>query len=316
MNLLPLCVEKEDKSSSTLDTLFDFVGISGSLRPSASAGPYERMNTLTERADARLRYALIVGQCAPGKCLAIGTLVQGLGTSIAPVRDALSQFVSADAPNATGRSGMVVPALKRAKFGELLKRRRALEGFPFSSATALHRMSDCRGFMILHAVWAVQLAILKRGQPSSPVMHVGRFWRHVGPTFAFTLASMDRWCCTMSHLESIVAVTGYTNLVQARSCVPDEISARMARVPNTVAGERVSVPRSRRLLGSHSKKLRPMEMAIPSRWKGKPEGSNRGSFSRLAKWIKQRQRRYFLVRRRLLYPSGAVGSPVTAFATV
>src|ERR1700756_3397844 len=60
----------------------------------AQSGPAE---PLVERAHARLRYALIVGQVIPGQRMTLGALAHQLGTSMTPVRDALSRLAAAGA---------------------------------------------------------------------------------------------------------------------------------------------------------------------------------------------------------------------------
>src|SRR5689334_16651448 len=53
--------------------------------------------TLVERIYAQLRHGLIVGQIAPGECITVGELARQLGSSITPVRNALSRLAAADA---------------------------------------------------------------------------------------------------------------------------------------------------------------------------------------------------------------------------
>ncbi len=59
------------------------------LSRASSAPGSVSIDTLVERTYARLRYALIIGQLAPGERTTHRALARQLGTSITPVRDAM-----------------------------------------------------------------------------------------------------------------------------------------------------------------------------------------------------------------------------------
>ncbi|MER8824007.1 GntR family transcriptional regulator [Mesorhizobium sp. M0991] len=247
-----------DESGPTLEPLFDFEHMPSSLSPTSSTRPYAKLNVLTERTYARLKCALILGQLAPGERFTVRMLAQRFGTSITPVRNALSQLAAAEALHQNRRSGIIVPLLNQPELDEMLKLRLALEGLAFSIATPRYRTSDWREFKALHAdicnasqrdypvvfaaaVWALRLAILKLDQASLLAMDVSRIWCRVGPTFTQMAADMNRRRCITRHLERMIEAIGNRNYEKARSCVVDEITVGMA--PPTYAAASPTVLR-------------------------------------------------------------------------
>jgi DNA-binding GntR family transcriptional regulator len=224
-----------------------------------SARPFAAIDTLAERTYARLRYALIVGQIAPGECITLGALARQLGTSVTPVRDALSRLAAADALHQHRQLGVVVPLLSRAELDELWQLRLATEGFAFANAAPHHRLSDWRAFKVLYAdlcraaerddparfaaaVWSVRVAILGLDRSSVLAMLVGRIWCRLGPTFTHMAADIERRRHISGHLGTIVAAIGNRDLDQARRSLVDEIAVGTAPLSIAVADELPAPP--------------------------------------------------------------------------
>jgi DNA-binding GntR family transcriptional regulator len=234
--------------------LLDPDGVDAPLGQAFSAGASAAVETLAERTYARLRYALIVGQFAPGECITLGALARQLGTSVTPVRDALSRLAAADALHQNRQLGVVVPLLSRADLDELWQLRLAIEGFAFANAAPHHRVSDWRVFKVLHAdlhraaerddparfaaaVWSLRRAILGLVRSSVLAMLVDRIWCRLGPTFTYMAADIARRRRISCHLGAIVAAIGSRDLDQARRTVVDEIAIGTAPLCNAVADE-------------------------------------------------------------------------------
>jgi GntR family transcriptional regulator, colanic acid and biofilm gene transcriptional regulator len=216
------------------------------LRQGASSGRMSTQSeTLAERTYARLRHGLIVGQIAPGECITVGALARQLGTSVTPVRNALSQLAAADALRQGRQSGLVAPILSGSELDELLQLRLAIEGFAFANAAPHYRASDRSAFKLLHAdlgrvaeldgstrfataVWPLRRAILGVARSSVLTMLVERLWCRLGPTFTYMLAAVEQRRRISCLLGTIITAIGRHDLEQARKALVDEIVAGMA----------------------------------------------------------------------------------------
>jgi DNA-binding GntR family transcriptional regulator len=215
--------------------------------------------SLVERAYARLRYALIVGQVVPGQRITLGALAHQLGTSMTPVRDALSRLAAADALQHSREVGVIVPVLNRAELDELLRLRLAIEVTAFTNAAMLHRKADWRGFRLLHAdlcrmaegddpvgfaaaAWALRVAILGLARSSMLSMFVDRIWCRLGPTFTQAAANSDTRRQLAFLLGEIVGAIGQRDPEQANAAVIAEIKAGMMCQPCSVDRELPAPP--------------------------------------------------------------------------
>jgi DNA-binding GntR family transcriptional regulator len=214
-------------------------------RAAAHAAPARAaatIDSLAERTYARLRYTLIVGQIAPGQRLTIRSLAQQLGTSMTPVRDALSRLTAADALHQIRQSGVIVPLLGPVELDELRRLRLVVEGLAFANAKQHFRIADWRSFKVLHAdlcrtakdtdparfaaaAWALRMAILGLAPSSMLAMFVDRIWCRLGPTFTKMVADDDKRRQISFLLGEIVAAIGQRDLEQAHNAVIDEIEA-------------------------------------------------------------------------------------------
>jgi len=219
--------------------------LNGGRTVAARAAP---VVSLAERAYARLRHALIVGQMVPGQRITLGALANQLGTSMTPVRDALSRLAAADALRHSREVGVIVPVLNRAELDELLRLRLAIERTAFKNAAMNHRKAEWRGFKLLHAdlcrvadagdparfaaaVWALRVAILGLAPSSMLSMFVDRIWCRLGPTFTQQVAAGETRHQLAFLFGEIVSAIGQQDLEQAIAAVTAEIKAGMTFQP-------------------------------------------------------------------------------------
>lgn len=220
----------------------------GSLLASGGAyAPLNRtvaaeMDTLAARTYAQLRHALIVGRIAPGECFTLRALARQLGTSVTPVRDALSRLASADALRQRRQSGFVAPTLSRSELDEILQLRLAVENFAFAKAAPQHSVADWRGFKVLHAdlcrvaelddsaqfaaaVWSLRVAMLGLARSSVLTVLADRIWCRFGPTFTKVAADLDQRRRISCLLGVIITAIGNRDTAGAHKALVDEITA-------------------------------------------------------------------------------------------
>lgn len=93
---------------------------------------------LWDLAHTQLQDALLAGRFKPGTVLTLRSLAESFGTSITPVRDAVTRLVAQGVLQQGPRNSAIVPHLSRRELGELTVVRCALEGRAAREA-ALHR---------------------------------------------------------------------------------------------------------------------------------------------------------------------------------
>src|ERR1700712_2918274 len=93
---------------------------------------------LWDLAHAQLRHALLAGRFEPGTVLTLRSLAESFGTSITPVRDAVTRLVAQGVLQQGPRNSAIVTHLSRRELGDLTAVRCALEGRAAREAT-LHR---------------------------------------------------------------------------------------------------------------------------------------------------------------------------------
>jgi DNA-binding GntR family transcriptional regulator len=83
---------------------------------------------LWDLAHAQLRDALLAGRFAPGTVLTLRALAESFGTSITPVRDAVTRLVAQGVLQQGPRNAAIVPHLTASELADLTVVRCALEG--------------------------------------------------------------------------------------------------------------------------------------------------------------------------------------------
>lgn len=96
--------------------------------------PKLEYETLTERAYAALKQALIAGDYAPGQILVIRSLAESYGVSATPVREVLQRLVAERLLVMKSNRSIIVPYLEAETFNELCRIRVALEGMAIDRA--------------------------------------------------------------------------------------------------------------------------------------------------------------------------------------
>ncbi|WP_298965577.1 GntR family transcriptional regulator [uncultured Methylobacterium sp.] len=96
---------------------------------------FERV-TLGERVYAELRGLLMAGELAPGQRLSLRQVADQLGTSMMPVREAVSRLVADEALEVLPNRAVSVPLIDAGRFRELTRVRVLIEGFAAREAAA------------------------------------------------------------------------------------------------------------------------------------------------------------------------------------
>src|SRR5262245_47173556 len=89
--------------------------------------PIER-EPLWDLAHTQLREALLAGRFEPGAILSLRSLAEDFGTSITPVRDAVTRLIAQGVLQLGPRNAAIVPSLTASELRHLTIVRCALEG--------------------------------------------------------------------------------------------------------------------------------------------------------------------------------------------
>lgn len=108
-------------------------------KSNVSLAPIERI-TLNELAYVRLKGALLSGRIEPGSTFTLRGLANDLGTSVMPVREAVTRLTAETALAVLPNRGIVVPALEGPAAEEVWELRLLLEGH--ASQLAAERAND------------------------------------------------------------------------------------------------------------------------------------------------------------------------------
>lgn len=112
--------------------------------------PVERQ-TLNEQAYARLRHALISGRIEPGSTMTLRQLAEQLGTSLMPVREAITRLSAENALVVLPQRGIRIPALSEEESEDVWALRMQLEGEACAKAARLVNPAELRDIRALCA---------------------------------------------------------------------------------------------------------------------------------------------------------------------
>ncbi|UOM33284.1 GntR family transcriptional regulator [Acuticoccus sp. I52.16.1] len=104
--------------------------------------PACRKVTLGTQVYEALSNRLVGGELAPGEKISLRHIADGLGTSVMPVREAVSRLVADGALEVSPNKAVSVPVMTRDMFCELTTVRVAIEGFAAEQAAFNHRAGD------------------------------------------------------------------------------------------------------------------------------------------------------------------------------
>jgi DNA-binding GntR family transcriptional regulator len=140
--------------------------------------------TLAQRAHRELRAALMRGDFLPGTALTLRGLAERLGTSIMPVREAVSRLAAEQALELQPNRAIIVPELSRREIDELWRIRVLIESDAAALAAEVAideeiarmaeitdgmwqalRRRDVHAFVEGTGLWAMQLARASHSEP-------------------------------------------------------------------------------------------------------------------------------------------------------
>jgi DNA-binding GntR family transcriptional regulator len=166
-----------------------------------TGGILEKLDTtpLHERVYQRLRRAIMAGLYPPGQSFNFSQVAKELGTSIMPVREALSRLEAEQAVEIMPKRGVTIPVMTPEKYAELGRIRLKLEGMAaemaaqaISDATLDLLSSIVRDMAIMHQQahrwqdyvlmnYEFHFAVYRAGTPQVLLPLIESLWLQSGP---------------------------------------------------------------------------------------------------------------------------------------
>ncbi len=207
--------------------------------------------TLNDRAYDEIRGSLTMGRFAPMQPLVIRSLADTYGISVTPIREALQRLVAERLLEVLPNRSIVVPAMTKAKFRELLPIRMALEGLAAELATpnfgdedfeTLRRLTtkiaataaafDAKGYLALNKEF--HFSIYGRAESPELMKLIQDLWLKVGPVFTglfddehFRIHANDEHKNILAAIERRDAVAARSFMVQDLRYAADALLPRM-----------------------------------------------------------------------------------------
>lgn len=186
---------------------------------------------LWDLAHSQLRDALLAGRFAPGTVLTLRSLAESFGTSITPVRDAVTRLVAQGVLQQGPRNAAIVPNLTASELADLTVVRCALEG---RAAREAARRPQAAALARLEALLGNMQALIAARSLESYLEHHRKFhfgiyamsevpilvetienmWLRCGPALSFVIpeyvVSLKGWDRHTAMLKAIAAGDGAT----------------------------------------------------------------------------------------------------------
>jgi DNA-binding GntR family transcriptional regulator len=184
---------------------------------------------LWDLAHAQLRDALLAGRFAPGTVLTLRSLAETFGTSITPVRDAVTRLVAQGVLQQGPRNAAIVPHLTRSELNDLTVVRCALEG---RAACEAAKKPQAASLERLQALLAKMQSLIAARSLESYLEHHRKFhfeiyamsgvpilvetienmWLRCGPVLSFVIPEyvvlLKGWDHHTAALKAIIAGDG------------------------------------------------------------------------------------------------------------
>ncbi|UGV26687.1 GntR family transcriptional regulator [Rhodopseudomonas boonkerdii] len=184
---------------------------------------------LWDLAHAQLRDALLAGRFAPGTVLTLRSLAETFGTSITPVRDAVTRLVAQGVLQQGPRNAAIVPHLTRNELSDLTVVRCALEG---RAAREAAKRPQAASLERLQALLAKMQSLIASRSLESYLEHHRKFhfeiyamsgvpilvetienmWLRCGPVLSFVIPEyvvlLKGWDHHTAALKAIIAGDG------------------------------------------------------------------------------------------------------------
>jgi GntR family colanic acid and biofilm gene transcriptional regulator len=127
---------------------------------------------LHEHVIEYIQEALMQGRFIPGQKLALRSIAKEVGTSVAPVREAVSRLAALDALRVYPKRFILVPTLTAEQYYEFIEIRKLLEGH--AAARACQNMSDNNIDEVIKVNMSLR-AFIKEGDLSSAMVENKKF---------------------------------------------------------------------------------------------------------------------------------------------
>jgi DNA-binding GntR family transcriptional regulator len=165
---------------------------------------------LHERIYTQLRTAIMCGHFSPGEALTIRALAEEFGTSVMPVRDALTRLIADGAVEMPTSRAFRIPLLTRRGFIDLCRVRLLLEGYAAAQGCRLMTSDALR--QVLEA--DRQITIHFRAAQYTEALDANA-------QMLFTIYSASRQQVLLSHIESLWMQSGPYLILRMRQMAED-----------------------------------------------------------------------------------------------
>lgn len=168
-----------------------------------------RSDSLTDKAEAALRQALMSGGFVPGQTLTIRALAAMLGVSVTPAKDAMTRLIAERVMEWGPRRTARVPILTPQSIDEIYMIRTALEGAAAAAAAtsidgrAIEELQKCQDRLVrafgkhdyrnvLLSNWDFHFAIYRRAELPILLSMIEGLWLRMGPSLNLLYSNFSK----------------------------------------------------------------------------------------------------------------------------